>query len=212
MPKKTHEAVKRALVRTLRVSRRRTKQPVILAFLGLTGSGVSTVARELGRKLHWAVIEKNRIRVKLREEGPGFTPASTDEIHYALLTKVMRERGNAILDSDFVEEAKRKRLERFAKRWGARLVHLNVVCERDVMIARMLRANYNPKTDIFKSAVIAAREHNRRYPWHYRWSTAAGGRYTLRRPPAAVLATLDTTDPQRWPEQARRLVQRLRRM
>lgn len=212
MARKTRELIKRELVRGLRVRRRRTKQPVILGFIGITGSGISTVARELGRMLGWSVIEKNKIRVKLREEGPGFTPASTDRIAYAMLARVMRERGNAILDSDFVEKAKRRRLERFARRVRARVVYLHLTCDRDAMIERMLRASYNPTTDIFKNPAVAVREHCRRYPWHYRWSPAEGGRYTLRRPPVKVLATLDTTNPERWKKRVWVLARRLRRM
>lgn len=212
MFKKTLEQIKRELVRGLKVSRRRTKQPVILAMIGVSGVGISTVARTLAKKLGWSVIEKNRIRVKLRDDGPGFTPASTDRIAYAMLTRVMRERGNAILDSDFVEKPKRKRLERFSRKYGARVVYLNVVCDRDHMIERMLRANYNPKSDIFKSAAIAVREHNRRYPWHYRWSPVQGGQYILHKPPVKVIAALNTTDPEKWKKRLKVLVKRLRRM
>ena len=210
--KKSREQIKRELVRGLRISRRRTKEPVVLAMVGITGAGNSTVARLLAKKLRWSLIEKNKIRLRLREEGPGFTPASTDEIAYAMLTRVMRERGNAILDSDFVEKPKRKRLERFARRFGARVAYLHVVCDRDVMIERMLRANYNPKKDVFTSAAIAVREHCRRYPWHYRWSETGGGTYTLRRPPVKALATLDTTDPEKWKKRLRLIAKRLRRM
>lgn len=209
---KSVQQIQNELVRGLRVSRRRTKQPIIVAMIGLTGAGNSTIARELSRALGWSVIQKNRIRVKLREEGPGFKPATTDEIYYAMLGGVMRERGNAILDSDFVERQKRRRLERFARRFGARVVYLHLVCDRDVMIERILRAHYNPKTDIFKSAPIAVREHCRRYPWHYRWSTAEGGRYTQHRPPVKVMSTINTTDPERWQKQLRLLAKRLRRM
>lgn len=212
MPKKSKEQIQRESVRGLRVSRRRTKQPVILAMAGITGVGNSTIARELAGRLGWSVISKNRIRVKLREEGPGFTPASTDAIAYATLVKVMRERGNAILDSDFVEKGKRRRLERFARARGARVVYLHLTCDGDVMLERMLRANYNPKTDIFKSAAVAVREHCRRYPWHYRWSPTDGGRYVPRRPPVKVFASLDTTVPERWKGRLRALARRLRRM
>ena len=210
--KKSREQIKRELMRGLRISRRRTKEPAILAMVGITGAGNSTVARLLAKKLHRAVIEKNKIRVRLREEGPGFTPASTDEIAYAMLTRVMRERGNAILDSDFVERPKRKRLERFARRLKARVVYLHLVCDRDVMIERMLWANYNPRKDIFKSAAIAMREHCRRYPWHYRWSPGRGGNYVPRRPPVKMFATLDTTDPEKWQKRLKVIVRRLRRM
>ncbi len=212
MPIKSFKQIEKELVRGVRVRRRRTKQPVILGFIGVTGSGISTIARELGRMLGWSVIEKNKIRVKLREQGPGFNPVSTDQIAYAMLTKIMRERGNAILDSDAVEKQKRRRLERFARRCGVRVAYLHVICDRDVILERMLRANYNPKSDIFKSAAIAVREHCRRYPWHCRWSPAGGGRYILRRPPVKVLAALDTTDPERWHKRLRVLARRLRRM
>lgn len=212
MPQKSFEQIKRELVRGLRVSRRRTKQPVILAMIGVSGSGLSTAGRELSRRLGWSVIEKNKIRVRLREQGPGFTPGLTGEIYYAMLTRVMQEKGNAVLDSDFVEKPKRRRLERFSRRHGARVVYLNAVCDRDVMIERMLRANYNPNTDIFKSAAIAVREHCRRYPWHYRWSPAQGGQYILRRPPVKVIAVLNTTDPEKWKKRLKALAKRLRRM
>ncbi len=212
MPKKSQEQIKKELIRSVHVSHRRTKQPVILAIIGITGAGLSTVARELARTLHWSIIEKNKIRVRLREEGPGFKPASTDEIHYAMLARVMKERGNVILDSDFVEKSKRKRLERFAGRFGGRVVYLHIVCDSDVMLERMIRANYNPKRDIFASVAIAVREHARRYPWHYRWSGAQGGRYVPRKPPVKVLATISTTDPLKWKKRLKEIARRLRRM
>lgn len=209
---KTIQQIQKELVRSLPIRRRRTKQPVVLAMIGITGAGNSTVARELGRKLGWSVIEKNRIRVKLREKGSGFTPATTDRIAYAMLHRALDAGGNAILDSDFVEREKRWKLERFARALGARVVYLSLTCDGDVMIERMLRANYNPRTDIFKSAAVAIREHCRRYPWHYRWSPARGGQYMLRRPPVKVLAALDTTDPAKWKKRLRLFARRLGRM
>ena len=212
MQKKSREQIQRELVRGLLVSRRRTKQPVILAMIGVTGAGLSTVAKGLARRIGWSVIEKNRIRVKLREGGPGFTPASTDQIAYLMLNHVLRSRGNAILDSDCVEKSKRKRLERLARRHSGRVVYLHIICDRDVMIERMIRANYNPKNDIFKSPAIAVQEHCRRYPWHYRWSAALGGQYIPRRPPTKVLATLDTTGSDKWMKRLKVIAKRLRRM
>ena len=76
----------------------------------------------------------------------------------------------------------------------------------------MLRAGYNPKSDVFQSAAVAVREHCRRYLWHYRWSEAGGGTYALRRPPVKVLAILDTTNPEKWKKRLRVIAKRLRRM
>lgn len=200
------------MVRGVRPNRRRTKMPVIAAFVGITGSGASTIARAFGKMLGWTVIEKNKIRVKLREEGRGFTPETTDQISYAMLTKVLAHKGNATLDSDAVEERKRKKLERFAKRFGGRVAYIHVFCDRDVMLERMLRANYNPKADIFSSAAVAAREHCRRYPWHYRWSEAEGGRYVPRRLPIKFFAEINTTDLDKWKKKVRLVAKRLRKL
>ena len=54
--KKSREQIKRELVRGLRISRRRTKEPVVLAMVGITGAGNSTVARLLAKKLRWSLI------------------------------------------------------------------------------------------------------------------------------------------------------------
>ena len=207
---KSFEQIKKEMVRGARVRRRRTKVPVIVALVGVTGAGASTVAKTLAKLLGWSLIEKNKIRVKLREEGHGFTPSTTDQIHYAMLSKVMKEHGNAILDSDSVEKAKRRKLERFAKRFKAVVKYLHLVCDRDVMLERMIRANYNPKTDIFKSAAIAAREHCRRYPWHYRWGEAEGGKYVPRRLPIKFFAEINTSDSDKWKKKIKRLSKRLR--
>lgn len=212
MAKKTFKEIKSDLIRGTRISRRNAKRPVVLAMIGVSGAGLSSVSRELSRMLHWPVIEKNKIRVRLREEGPGFTPTTTDRIHDAMLDHVLAERGNVVLDSDFVEGSKRKSLERLARHHSAKVVYLHVICDRDVMIQRMLRAGYNPKTDIFKSAAIAVREHSRRWLWHYRWSEAKGGQYLAKRPPVKVVATIDTTQPDKWKRRLNVLVQRLRRM
>ena len=209
---KSFEQIKKEMVRGARVRRRRTKVPVIVALVGVTGAGASTIAKTLAKLLGWSLIEKNKIRVKLRQVGRGFTPTTTDQIYYAMLAKVVKERGNAILDSDFVEKGKRRKLEGFAKRFKAVVKYLHLVCDRDVMLERMLRANYNPKTDIFKSAVVAAREHTRRLPWHYRWSPANGGNYVPRRLPIKFFAEINTTGPDKWKKKLRIVAKRLRKL
>ncbi|QQG45589.1 MAG: AAA family ATPase [Candidatus Sungiibacteriota bacterium] len=212
MPKKNVAQIKKELLRGLKVSRRRTKKPEILALVGITGAGNSTIAREFSRMLGWTVIEKNKIRVKLREEGPGFTVANTNALHEAMVKEVIMRLGNVILDSDMVEKPKRKRLERLARKYGARVAYLHLTCNRDVMLERMIRAKYNPKTNIFKSAAIAVREHCRRYPWHYRWSPANGGQYVLRKLPIKFFAEIDTTDPAKWRKKLRNIVKRLKKL
>ena len=211
MPK-SFEQIKKEMIRGLRSKRRRTKEPVIIATIGLTGAGNSTLAKTLNKMLGWVVLEKNKIRVKLREEGRGFDPATTDQIHYAMLAKILKGGENAILDSDFAEKGKRKKLERFAKRFKARIAYLHLVCDHDVMLGRMMRSNYNSKTDIFKNAAIAMREHARRIPWHYRWSPVNGGSYFPLKLPIKFFAEINTTDPDKWKKKLRLVAKRLRKM
>jgi len=199
------------MVRGARVKRRRTKTPVILAFIGVSGAGASTLAKAFSKILGWSVVEKNKIRVKLREEGKGFTPQKTDQIHYAMLAKVLKSGGNAICDSDFVEKPKRKKLERFAKKFGARVLYLRLFCDRDVMFSRMLKSKYDPKKDIFKSAAVAVREHSRRLLWHYRWSEANGGSFKPKKLPIKFFAEINTADSKAWQKKVRLLAKRLKR-
>jgi len=207
---KFSEQIKSEMVRGARVKKRRTKTPVILAFVGITGSGKSTIAKALGKILGWKIIEKDAIRVKLREEGFGFTPEKTDKIYYALINNAVSSGRSVILSSNFAEKNKRKKLEKFARKNGARILYLCLICDRDVMLERIIGAKYSHKT-MFKSAAIAVREHCRRYPWHYEWSKLHGGSYTFRKLPIKFFAEINTTDPKIWRKKVRLLAKRLKR-
>ncbi|MEK7662352.1 MAG: AAA family ATPase [Patescibacteria group bacterium] len=211
MSKKTLGEIEEEFVQSARVSGQKTNNPVVVAIVGVTGVGNSTIASALEKKLGWSVIENNKIRVALREKGSGFTPETTAKIGYAMLGKILRAGGNAILDSDFADKNKRKKLERFAKNFRARVIYLRLVCDRDTMIERIIHARYNSKTDIFKNAVIAVREHSRRLPWHYRWTEKGGGQFLLKKLPVKFLAEIDTTDPRKWPKKLGVVAEKLKK-
>ena len=195
---KTFEQIKNVFVESTKAKGVKTLNPIIVAWIGSIGSGKSTLARELGRILGWQVIAKNKIRVMLRERGGGFNPQNTNEVFYAMLGKILKAGGNAILDSDFADIKKRKKLEKFAHRFHAKVVYIRAFCDRDIMLGRLLKSRYNQKTNLFSSTIIALREHLRRYPWHYRWSKARGGSYTLRSFGIKFLAEIDTTKSKNW--------------
>ncbi len=209
---KSFDEIQKAFVSRAKISGAKTNNSVLVAMVGVTGAGNSTIARALKKLVGWDVVEKNKIRVELREKGKGFTPQTTDKIHYAMLAKILKGGGNAILDSDFVEKPKRKKLERFARRFNARVLYLHLTCDRDMMLARILRGRYNPKTDIFESAAIAAREHARRTPWHYRWSEANGGSYSPLRLPIKFFTEINTTQPAVWKKKLRLVAKRLQKL
>ena len=187
------------------------KYKILLALVGVIGSGKSTIAKTLSKTLGWKIISKDAVRVKLRSEGLGFTPEKTDKIYYALINNSVLSGKNAVLDSDFVEKDKRKKLEKFARKNNVRVLYLCILCDRDVMLERMISAKYGDKT-MFKSASIAVREHYRRYPWHYRWSEARGGSYSLRKLPIKFFAEIDTTEPKKWKQKIRAVAKRLRKI
>lgn len=209
---KTFKKIKEEFLRHAKAAGRKTNNPVIVAMVGVRGAGNSTLARALRKLLGWQVIEKNKIRVALREKGPGFTSENVDEIHYAMLGKILKAGGNVILDSDFVEMLKRKKLEKIAGKFNAKVFYLHLFCDLDVLIDRILRGRYDPKTSIFKSSTIAVREFTRRLPWHYRWQEGGGGRYVLKRPGVKFLAEIDTTKPAKWKKKIRLVAQQLSKM
>lgn len=208
----TFDQIQKEFVARAKVSGAKTNNPVVVAIIGITGAGNSTLARALKKLTGWDVIEKNKIRVALREKGRGFTPQTTDQIHYAMLAKILKGRGNAILDSDFAEKNKRKKLERFVRRFRARVLYFHLTCGRDVMLERMLRARYNPETNIFKNAAVALREHSRRLLWHYRWSESGGGTLSPKRFPIKFFAEVDTTRPAVWKKKIRLVAKRLKKL
>ena len=211
MLRKSFKDIKEEFVSGARVTGVKTANPVIVAIVGAIGSGKSTIARELKKRLGWAVISRDKIRVMLREKGRGFTQQKVDEINFAMLAKILKNGGNAILDADAVIRVKRKKFEKFAGKFRVKVVYVRLTCDTDIMLGRILHSRYNPQTDLFKNAVIALREHTRRLPWHYRWSEANGGQWVLRALPIKFLAEIDTAEPRKWKKAVRNVIKKLRR-
>ncbi len=209
---KTFKQIKEALAAATKVSGRKTNNPAVVVMVGVSGVGNSTLAKELRRHLDWPIIEKNKIRVELRERGHGFTPQNTDEIAYAILGKIFKKGGNAILDSDFAERSKRKKLEKFARRFRAKVIYLHLICAEDIVLSRIIHSRYDPQTDIFKNVTVAVREHMRRLPWHYRWSETNGGSWLPRGLGINFGAEINTESPRQWKKKIRLLVQKLRKL
>ena len=211
MPK-SFEEIKERMVADTRVAGRKTYNPVIVALVGVSGVGNSTIASALHKRLGWPVVEKNNIRVMLRQKGRGFTPQKTNEIFYAMLEKILAGGGSAILDTDFVQREARRKLEKFARECHVRIVYLRLVCEEDVTLERIVHSHHDPKTDIFPSTAVALREHMRRLLWHYSWSESKGGKLTLRRLPVKFMAEIDTEKSAVWQKKVRVAADRLKRM
>lgn len=211
MAKKLFEDIRGEFVQKSRISGLKTNNPVIVAFVGTIGSGKSTIARMLKKYLGWEIIKKDDIRVVLRERGRGFSPANTHAVADAMLTKILNGGGNAILDSDFVSIPKRKKLEKFAKRFHARIVYIHVACIIDVALSRLLHARYNPKTTLFQTSTVAVREYMRRLPLHYRWSPG-GGRWIPKKLSIRLFAEIKMEEPRVWKRKIKYVAEKLKKM
>ncbi|MDO8555255.1 MAG: hypothetical protein Q7R75_01685, partial [bacterium] len=126
--------------------------------------------------------------------------------------EVVKQGGNVILDSDFVDEKKRASVREKARKAGFRLVFVRTHCDLDVVVGRVLTATYHNRVDDFfggakskwqgseqsKGAAVKVREMWRRTPHHYRWVNQGGGQWVLKKFPFAIFSEIDTTDSDSW--------------
>ena len=65
---KKERAAQDAFMAKLDIKKRKTEKPVIVAVIGLVGSGKSSVAQELAKHIGATVIEGDDIRIELRKQ------------------------------------------------------------------------------------------------------------------------------------------------
>ncbi|PIQ75453.1 MAG: hypothetical protein COV84_01125, partial [Candidatus Portnoybacteria bacterium CG11_big_fil_rev_8_21_14_0_20_40_15] len=188
------------------IKKRKTEKPVIVAIIGLVGSGKSSVAQELAKHIGATVIEGDDIRIELRKQSERYEKSRAIAENVAI--EVVKQGGNVVLDSDFVDEKKRASVREKARKAGVRLVFVRTHCDLDVMVGRVLTATYRNRVDDFfggasskwtgseqsKGAAVKVREMWRRTPHHYRWVNQGGGKWVLKKFPFAIFAEIDTTD------------------
>lgn len=210
-----------AFLTRLDIKKRKTEKPVIVAMIGLVGSGKSSVAQELAKHIGATVIEGDDIRIELRKQSERYERARAIAENVAI--EVVKQGGNVILDSDFVDVKKRASVREKARKAGVRLVFVCTYCDLDVMVGRALTAIYHNRVDDFfggafskwkgseqsKGAAVKVREMWRRTPHHYRWVNQGGGKWVIKNPPCAVLADIDTTDESSWKQEVEKCAKRL---
>ncbi len=201
---------------------RKTKKPVIVAMVGLVGSGKSSVARELSRLIRANVINGDEIRVLLRKQGEKYEGARKIAENTAL--EIIKRGGNVIMDSDHIDARKRASLRAKAKSVGAKLVFICTYSEDpgfpiDTIIGRIITGEYDEffgeaKTSWKgskeeKAKIIKMREMIRRMSHHYRWENKGGGRLVIKNPPCPVLADINTADPDEWMDEVLKVAKKI---
>jgi len=213
-------AVQEVFMANLDIKKRKTKKPIIVALIGLVGSGKSSVAKELAKHIGGTVIEGDAIRIELRKQGERYKKARAIAENVAM--EVIKQGGNVILDSDFVDEKKRASLREKVRKVGVRLVFIRIHCDFDVMAGRVLTATYHNRVDDFfggasskwqgsvqsKGAAVKIREMWRRTPHHYRWINQGGGKWVLKKFPFNIFAEIDTTTDS-WKREVKKCAKKL---
>jgi predicted kinase len=123
------------------------QRPAMVAIAGLSGTGKSTLAAEMGARGGFTLIRSDVVRKELAgaagmsmaaefERGI-YTPEWTERTYAECLRRaheVVFEGGRAIIDASFREDARRRELIESATRWGVPVVF--VVCQADPQIVR----------------------------------------------------------------------------
>ena len=193
----------------------KTNKPLIVAIVGLVGSGKSSVARELAKHIDATIVENDAIRIELRKQGEGYDRVWA--IAENLAVEVVRLGGNVILDSDFVDAKKRASIRERARNVGARLVFIRTHCDFDVASKRIRQ---NDPGEFFNDAEslsdapdkgkdVKMRELLRRAPLHYRWVDQSIGKWVLKKLPFAVFAEIDTTNESSWKREVEKCANKL---
>ena len=131
-----------------RIRQHKTENPIVVALVGLVGSGKSETAQALAERIGATVIENDQIRIELRrQKATSYNRAWA--IAENIAVEIVGRGGNVILDSDFVDERKRASLREKTRKAGVRLVFVRTVCDFDVMSQRIRE---DDPGDFFNSA------------------------------------------------------------
>ena len=194
--------VLKGFIGSLKTPKRKSKKPVIVAMVGLIGSGKSSVAKALAPLIGATLIGGDSIRIALRQRSQDYNPVRS--IAKKAAFTVLKLGSNVILDSDSVNQKRRKDFE---KTFKTKIVYLRTFAERDIMIGRLIKAKYTLR-DLFKNSTIAIREMWRRTSHHYNWSKAGGGKFILKKLKIPFLAEIDTTTPD-WRKKVREVAAKI---
>lgn len=201
---------------------RKTKKPLIVGIVGLIGSGKTTIAKEMASLIGATVVSGDDIRVSLREEKAGYD--NTRLIAENVAIEVINKGGNVIIDSDFIDQKKRVSLKEKAKKIGARVIFIRIYADMDIMIGRIMDAEYkNIPEDFFggasssyqgknKGAVVKERERVCRILSHYNAINIGNGRYKfeLKKLPFKVFAEIDTSSENKWKQEVKMIAGQIR--
>jgi len=125
--------------------------PTLLLVGGLMGTGKSTLALALQRKLGWALFSSDTLRKRLAKLAPGQPMAEaygqglyslewTARTYEALVqeaSQALADGRSVLLDATFLRRADRQAAARRARRLGARTLFIECTCPRELALKRL---------------------------------------------------------------------------
>ncbi|HEX5605908.1 MAG TPA: ATP-binding protein, partial [Candidatus Binatia bacterium] len=124
-------------------------KPFVVLVCGLTGSGKSTISRELARRLDVPLINSDVVRKQIASKaGPQivpfnegiYSPAMTEKTYATMVSEAEEELAKGqglILDATFSRRAQRKAIIDLANRYGARVAVIHCVASPTTIEQRL---------------------------------------------------------------------------
>ncbi len=176
--------------------KRKTKETIIIAMVGLIGSGKNAVAKIISKKIGATLIKNDDIRIELRKRKQNYNNIRI--IAENLSTKALAKESNIVFDSDFISKDKRTALnKKIGKK--AKIFYVRTICDIDTILKQIekqkTQGEFFDKAHPKKSGlVVKISEMIRRLPNHYKWINKIGGEWKLKELPF-VDYTFNTAKP-----------------
>ena len=158
---------------------------------GLVGSGKSTVAKEIAKAVDAVIISSDLERRKFQKRSASFSAKKIKNTVRQKYKAELKRSEKIIIDADHFRPEDRKLLKKVASQHKAKVLYVNVVCDIDIAIGRLLKLDYVKNDSWFVEAsttfkagkndrarAIRLRDMMRRIPHHYTWTAERGGTWT----------------------------------
>lgn len=112
---------------------------MLVLVCGLPGTGKSTVAKELAKRINGKLLRTDIIRKEMIKK-PKYTERGKQNVYELLFSRaehLLSKKINCILDGTFYKKSLRKRASDVAKKTGAKFEIIECICPEKIIFERM---------------------------------------------------------------------------